>query len=86
MSSKTLVDALNENVEKLIEQVGLANQYRFGRRTETMEFIEGQLTFFDEADALYNPLVQEPDAEEVIYCPGQRNFLQNAENRAADIC
>ena len=60
------LDALNENVEKLIEQVHLANQHRFGRRTETMESIEGQLSFFDEADALYNPLVQEPDAEEVL--------------------
>jgi len=60
------LDALNENIEKLIEQVRLANQQRFGRHTETMESIEGQLSFFDEADALYNPLVQEPDPEDVI--------------------
>lgn len=60
------LDALNENIEKLIEQVRLANQHRFGRHTETMESIEGQLSFFDEADALYNPLVQEPDAEDVL--------------------
>lgn len=50
------LDALNENIEKLIEQVRLANQQRFGRHTETMASIEGQLSFFDEADALYNPL------------------------------
>ena len=37
------LDALNENIEKLIEQVRLANQHRFGRHTETMEYIEGQL-------------------------------------------
>lgn len=55
------LDALNENIEKLIEQVRLANQQRFGRHTETMASIEGQLSFFDEADALYNPLVQDPD-------------------------
>lgn len=60
------LDALNENIEKLIEQVRLANQHRFGRRTETMESIEGQLSFFNEADALFNPLVQEPDVEEVL--------------------
>lgn len=60
------LDALNENIEKLIEQVRLANQHRFGRHTETMEAIEGQLSFFDEADALYNPLVQEPDVEDVL--------------------
>lgn len=60
------LDALNENIEKLIEQIRLANQHRFGRRTETMESIEGQLSFFDEADVLFNPLVQEPDVEEVL--------------------
>ena len=60
------LDALNENIEKLIEQVRLANQHRFGRHTETMESIEGQLSFFDEADALYNPLVQEPDVDDVL--------------------
>lgn len=60
------LDALNENIEKLIEQVRLANQHRFGRHTETMESIEGQLSFFDEADTLYNPLVQEPDVEDVL--------------------
>ena len=50
------LDALNENIEKLIEQVRLANQQRFGRHTETMASIEGQLSFFDETDPLYNPL------------------------------
>ena len=34
--------------------------------TETIESIEGQLFFFDEADALYNPLMQEPDPEDVL--------------------
>ena len=39
------LDALNENIGKLIEQVCLANQQRFGRHTETMASIEGQLSF-----------------------------------------
>lgn len=60
------LDALNENIEKLIEQVRLANRQRFGRHTETMASIEGQLSFFDEADALYNPLVQEPDPDGIL--------------------
>lgn len=60
------LDALNENIEKLIEQVRLANQQRFGRHTETLASMEGQLSFFDEADALYNPLVQELDPEEIL--------------------
>lgn len=39
------LDALNENIEKLIEQVRIANQNRFGRSTETLKSIEGQMSF-----------------------------------------
>lgn len=60
------LDVLNEDIEKLIEQVRLANQYRFGRHTETMKSIDGQLSFFNEADALYNPLVVEPELDDVL--------------------
>lgn len=59
-------DALNENIEKLIEQVRIANSYRFGRHTETMKSIDGQLSFFDEAEAFYDVSVKEPSAEEVF--------------------
>lgn len=45
LSMQEQLDALNENIEKLIEQVRLANQQRFGRHTETMASIEGQLSF-----------------------------------------
>ena len=34
------LDALNENIEKLIEQVRIANQNRFGRSTETMKSMD----------------------------------------------
>jgi hypothetical protein len=60
------IDVLNGNIEKLIEQVRLANSYRFGRHTETMKSIEGQLSFFDEADAAYNAIIPEPEPEEVL--------------------
>lgn len=60
------LDALNENIERLIEQVRIANQHRFGRKTETMQSIEGQLSFFDEADALYDKDAKEPEADEVL--------------------
>ena len=39
------LEALNENIEKLIEQVRLANSYRFGKHTETLDSIDGQLSF-----------------------------------------
>ena len=57
------LDALNENIEKLIEQVRIANQNRFGRSTETMKSIDGQLSFFDEADAIYDENAAEPEAD-----------------------
>lgn len=73
------LDALNDNIEKLIEQVRIANNYRFGRHTESLKSIEGQLSFFDEADAAYDESSREPSAEEVITAKrakkkGQRNI------------
>ena len=60
------LDTLNENIEKLIEQVRIANNYRFGRRSEKLDVIDGQLSFFDEADAAYDATVPEPSSDEII--------------------
>ena len=60
------LDTLNENIEKLIEQVRIANSYRFGKRTESLKSIEGQLSFFDEAEALCDLSVPELEAEDVL--------------------
>lgn len=58
---------LNENMEKLIEQVRLANSHRFGKHSETLHTIDGQLSlFFDEADVHYDDSAAEPTFEEVI--------------------
>ena len=35
------LDTLNENIERLIEQVRIANSYRFGKHTETLDSIDG---------------------------------------------
>lgn len=59
------LDTLNDNIEKLIEQVRIAN-YRFGKHTETLKLIEGQLSFFDEAEAACDEPFGEPSAEEVL--------------------
>ena len=60
------LDTLNDNIEKLIEQVRLANSYRFGRHSEKLSVIDGQMSFFDEADAIYNDSAVEPEIDEVI--------------------
>lgn len=66
LSTQGQMDALNENIEKLIEQVRIANNYRFGRHTETLSSIEGQLSFFDEAEAFFDASTEEPVIEEVV--------------------
>lgn len=49
LSMQGQLDTLNGNIDKLIEQIRIANQQRFGRKTETMKSIEGQISFFNEA-------------------------------------
>lgn len=39
------LDRLEQNYENLVEQVRLANQQRFGRQTEKLDDIAGQLSF-----------------------------------------
>lgn len=60
------LDVMNENIERLIEQVRISNSYRFGKHTETLSAIDGQLSFFDEAEAACNPGAPEPSMDEVI--------------------
>lgn len=66
LSMQGQLDMLNQNIEKLIEQVRLANSYRFGKHTETLKSIDGQLSFFDEAEAAYDASVPEPSADEIL--------------------
>ena len=66
------LDTLNENIERLIEQVRIANSYRFGKHTETLDSIDGQLSFFDEAENCCNLSVPEP----AFYC-GVQGLLYN---------
>ena len=51
--------------ERLME-IRLANQQRFGRHTEKLDDIAGQLSFFNEAEADYDEAAKEPTVEDVI--------------------
>ncbi len=42
------LDKLEHDYENLIEQIRLADQQRFGRHTEKLSEIEGQISFFNE--------------------------------------
>jgi len=60
------LDKLEQDYENLIEQVHLANQQRFGRHTEKLEAITGQICFFNEIEACYDIGTPEPTIEETI--------------------
>lgn len=60
------LDRLNENYENLVEQIRAANQNQFGRKTERLEALDGQLSFFNEAEALSDEAIPEPTFEEVV--------------------
>ncbi len=70
LSMQDQMKQLNINMEKILEQIAIANNHRFGRSTEKREELEGQLNFSDilnEAesyvDVHYYP---EPDMKDVL--------------------
>ena len=60
------LDKLEHDYENLIEQIRLANQQRYGRHTEKLDEIVGQLSFFNEAEACCNEQTPEPSIDGVI--------------------
>jgi len=60
------IDTLNENLERPIEQIRLANRQRFGRQTEGLDQITGQMSFFNEAEANCDEDTPEPTIEETV--------------------
>lgn len=60
------LDKLEKDYENLVEQVRLANQQRFGRKSEKLEAITGQISFFNEAEACCDESIPEPTIEETI--------------------
>ena len=66
LSLQDQIDLLEQSISLLTEQLRIANQRHFGRKTEKLSEIEGQLSFFDEAEVAYNPAEEEPSLETVI--------------------
>ena len=60
------LDLLEHKYENLIEQNRIADQQRYGRHSETLEAITGQLSFFNEAEANYDESIPEPTMEETV--------------------
>ena len=66
LALQTQVEKLNENLESLIEQLRIANAQRFGRKTERLSEIAGQLSFFNEPEAYADDDAPEPDPDDVL--------------------
>ena len=63
LSMQDQMERMNGNLENLIEQIRVANQQKFGRHTEKLEAMEGQLSFFNEAEYLSEEAVEEEPAD-----------------------
>ena len=63
------VHSANEKIQKILEQLVLEKQHRFGRSSEKLDDpgqlcfmeVDGNLVFFNEAEAVYDPEAEEPD-------------------------
>ena len=70
LSMQDQLAQLNTNMERLIEQIASANNHRYGRSSEKLDVIAGQLELeliFNEAEVLTETLyVVEPTEEDVI--------------------
>lgn len=70
LSMQDQLSQLNANMERLIEQIADASNKRYGRSSEKLDVIAGQLELeliFNEAEALTETLyVVEPAEEDVI--------------------
>ena len=60
------LDRMNDNMEKLIEQIRVMNSDRFGRKTERLDQIDGQQSLFNEVEECFNPDAEEPELETVV--------------------
>ena len=50
LAQQDQLDRINDNMERLIEQIRVMNADRFGRKTERLGQIDGQLNLFNEVE------------------------------------
>ncbi len=66
LSMQDQLNQMNDNLEKLMEQIRIANQDKYGRRSERLDVLEGQLSFFNEAECLCEEETKEPSFDDII--------------------
>lgn len=60
------LDKLEHDYENLMEQARLASQQRFGRHTEKLDEITGQLSLYNEAEVCFHEQNPEPAIDEIV--------------------
>lgn len=66
LSQQEQLKTLNANLENLIEQIRIANSNQYGRKSEKLDVIDGQMCLFNEAEAFSDPDAEEPQVEDVV--------------------
>ena len=71
LSMQDQLREMNDSINRLTEQIAASNQYRFGRRSEKLDVLDGQMSlfdFFNEAESAHDsdPSKEEPEPEKVV--------------------
>lgn len=82
LSMQDQMERMNGNLENLVGQIQVANQQKFGRHTEKLEAMEGQLSFFNEAEYLSEEAVEE-EPEDIL--PKKPRSKKQKEKREPDL-
>ena len=67
LSMQDQIEELTNNYERILELFRIEQANRFGKRSEKLETIDGQLALFDEAETTVDLDADEPTAEEVVH-------------------
>ncbi len=60
------LDQMEKNYENLMEQIRVANQQRYGRHSESLNALTGQISFFNEVEGCCDESIPEPTIEETV--------------------
>ena len=83
LAQQAQLQTLNENMEQLIEQIRIANQQRFGRKTERLDQIDGQLSLFDDAENLASRLLWNMTGSQ-SFRKADRNHMKEEDQRGTE--
>ena len=66
------IKSLTEKIDYLVEQIRVSDAYRFGRKTEKLSEIDGQMHLFNECEDIYQEDAAEPSIEDAVPKPPRK--------------